>query len=307
MIGATVQPTLEEGRNEAMDYYLTLIASQAVAGLTRGMLYYLLASGLTLTFGVLGIVNFAHGTFYMIAMFLCITLAKVLDYWVAVLVAPVLVALAGALFEIFLLRRIYKAHHLLQILLTFGLVYIGVDLVKLAWGTYPKSLPMIEMLQGGVFIKGIRVSYNSMYIVAASAACALGLWRLLYKTKFGTIIRACTMDAEIAEALGINVRTLFTLVFMLGVWLAGIAGVVAAPLTGAVVGMDMDIIVICFAIIIIGGVGSLKGALVGALTIGLVESFGLLIVPQYAIAFAFCVMAIVLIFRPWGLFGKRPA
>lgn len=290
-----------------MEFYFTLIASQAVAGLTRGMLYYLLASGLTLIFGVLGIVNFAHGTFYMIAMFLCITLAKTLDYWLAALLAPVLVACVGAFCEIVLLRRIYKAHHLLQILLTFGLVYIGVDLVKLAWGTYPKSLPLIEMLQGGMFIKGVRIPYNSIFIVAASTACALGLWLVLYKTKLGTIIRACTMDAEIAEALGINVRTLFTLVFMLGIWLAGMAGVVAAPVTGAVAGMDMDVIVICFAIIIVGGVGSLKGALLGALSIGLVESFGLLILPQYAIAFAFGVMAIVLIFRPSGLIGKRSA
>jgi len=287
-----------------MDFYLTLIASQLVAGLTRGMLYYLLASGLTLIFGVLGIVNFAHGTFYMISMFLCISIAKVSNYWVAALCAPIVVALLGGLCEIVLLRRIYKAHHLLQILLTFGLVYIGVDVVKLVWGTYPKSLPIIEFLQGGVFIKGIRVPFNSMFIVASSAACAVGLWLAIYKTKWGTIIRACTMDAEIAEALGINVRTLFTLVFMLGIWLGGIAGVVAAPVTGAVAGMDMDVIVICFAIIIVGGVGSLKGALLGALTIGLVESFGLLILPQYSIALAFGVMAIVLIFRPWGLVGK---
>jgi branched-subunit amino acid ABC-type transport system permease component len=286
-----------------MEFYLNLIAAQAVAGLTRGMLYYLLASGLTLIFGVLGIINFAHGTFYMISVFLCISVAKATDYWVAVLVAPVIVALVGGLCEMFLLRRIYKAHHLLQILMTFALVYIGVDVVKAVWGTYPKSLPSVEWLQGGIFLGGVRIAYNSMFMVTG---CGLLLWLILYRTKWGTVIRACTMDNEIAEALGLNVKVLFTFVFVLGIWLAGIAGVVAAPVIGGTAGMDMDIIVTCFAVIIVGGVGSLSGALLGALIIGLVESFGLLVFPQYAIVFGFAVMTIVLIFRPWGILGRAP-
>jgi len=290
-----------------MEVTLSLILAQAVAGLTRGMLYYLLASGLTLIFGVLGVINFAHGTFYMVTVFLTITLAAATNYWVAAVLAPLILALIGGLCEIFLLRRIYKAHHLLQLLLTFALVYIGVDVVKLAWGTYPKSLPPVELLQGGMFIGGVRLPTSYLFMIAVSAATGIGMWLILYKTKWGTIIRACTIDSEVADALGINVRLLFTLVFMLGIWLAGIGGVVAAPVISATSGMDMEIIILCFAVVIVGGVGSLRGALLGALIIGLVESFGLLILPQFAIAFAFGVMAVVLIIRPTGLLGKPAA
>ena len=287
-----------------MDFYITLIASQAVAGLARGMLYYLLASGLTLIFGVLGVINFAHGTFYMLTIFLCISIAQFSNYFISVLVAPVVIAVVGGAIEMVFLRRIYKAHHLLQILLTFAFVYVASDVVGFVWGTYPKSLPPVELLQGGFFLGGVRIPYNSIFIIATSSACGFLLWIILYRTKWGRIVRACTMDTEIAEALGINVRILFTLVFMLGIWLAGIAGVVAAPVIGAASGMDMEAIVMCFAVVIVGGVGSFKGALFGAIIIGLVESLGLLILPQFAIVFAFAVMTIVLIVRPCGLFGK---
>jgi branched-subunit amino acid ABC-type transport system permease component len=141
-------------------------------------------------------------------------------------------------------------------------------------------------------------------MISVSAATGIALWLILYKTKWGTIIRACTIDSEVADALGINVRMLFTLVFMLGIYLAGIGGVVAAPVIGAVSGMDMEIIILCFAVVIVGGVGSLRGALLGALIIGLVESFGLLVLPQFAIAFIFGVMTIALILRPRGLLGR---
>jgi branched-chain amino acid transport system permease protein len=287
-----------------MDVNFSLLGAQAVAGLTRGMLYYLLASGLTLIFGVLGIINFAHGTFYMITVFLTITIAVHTNYWMAAIFAPVILAFVGGICEVFLLRRIYKAHHLLQLLLTFALVYIGVDVVKIFWGTYPKSLPQVDLLQGGIFIGGIRLPFSYLYMISVSAATGIALWLILYKTKWGTIIRACTIDSEVADALGINVRMLFTLVFMLGIYLAGIGGVVAAPVIGAVSGMDMEIIILCFAVVIVGGVGSLKGALLGALIIGLVESFGLLVLPQFAIAFIFGVMTIALILRPRGLLGR---
>ena len=286
-----------------MELNFTLILAQVVAGLTRGMLYYLLASGLTLIFGVLGIINFAHGTFYMFAVFLAISVTGLTNYWVALVIVPLVLAFAGGLCEVVLLRRIYKAEHLLQLLLTFALVFVGSDLVKILWGSYPLSLPRVDFLRGGMFLGGVRISTMYIFMVAVSAGCGLALWLMLYKTKWGTIIRACTIDKEMAEALGINVRILFTIVFMIGSWLAGIGGVVAAPLVGGVVGMDMDIIVLCFAVVVVGGMGSLRGALLGALIIGLVESFGLLILPQYAIAFAFGVMAMVLIFRPWGLLG----
>jgi len=259
-----------------MDLNFSLLGAQAVAGLTRGMLYYLLASGLTLIFGVLGIINFAHGTFYMIAVFLTITLAVHTNYWIAAILAPVILSLIGGICEFFLLRRIYKAHHLLQLLLTFALVFIG----------------------------GIRLPFSYLFMISVSAATGIALWLILYKTKWGTIIRACTIDSEVADTLGINVRMLFTLVFMLGIYLAGIGGVVAAPVIGAVSGMDMEIIILCFAVAIVGGVGSLRGALLGALIIGLVESFGLLVLPQFAIAFIFGVMTIVLILRPRGLLGR---
>lgn len=288
-----------------MDSYLTLIVSQGVAGLTRGMLYFMLASGLTLIFGVLGIINFAHGTVYMMAVFLSITVAFYTNYWIAVLVVPVILALIGGGVEVTLIRRIYKKHHLLQLLLTFALVYIGHDLVTIIWGTYPKSLPQVDLLSGAVLIGGIRMPICYVFMLVVSAVMGLGLWLMLYKTKWGTIIRACTMDSEIAGALGINVPILFTMVFMIGIFLAGVGGAVVAPFISATAGMDMDIIILCFAIIVIGGVGSLRGALIGSLIIGLVESFGLLILPQFAIAFAYGVMAIILIFRPWGLMGKQ--
>ena len=287
-----------------MELDIALIGGQFIAGIERGMIYFLLATGLTLILGVLGIINFAHGTFYMVAMFLVVTLTRFVDYWLAFLFIPVIIALIGGVVEVLLLRRIYGVDPLLQILLTFALVYIASDVVRLIWGPWPLLVTTPSILEGSVNLGTITVPVSYAFMVAVGAGAGVGLWALLHKTKLGTIIRACSIDREMASALGLNVKILFTLVFMLGIWLAGVAAVAAAPSVSAELGMDMNMIVMCFAVVVIGGMGSIGGALIGALAIGLVESFGMLVFPRLIIALAFALMAVFLVVRPWGLLGK---
>ncbi len=273
------------------------------------MLLFLISSGLTLILGILGVVNFAHGSLYMLGAYACFTIVTYLaqdaySFWLALILAPMAVAVIGAFIELFLLRRVYQAEGIMQLLLTYALVLFFSDFVRLVWGPQYRNIDRPEVLAGAVFFgKIIFPSYN-LFILILGPIVAFILWFFLYRTKFGKTARAIAFDREMASALGVNVPLLYTIIFMLGSFLAGLGGALAAPMGSIQPTMDISIIVESFVVVVIGGMGSFWGALLGALIVGLAHSFGILILPRIAMVSIFVVMAIVLIIRPWGLLGN---
>ncbi len=275
-------------------------------GLANGMLLFLIAAGLTLIFGVMGVLNFAHGSLYMLGAYLTFWIVGQgqLNFWLGLVFAPVIVALVGGAMEISCLRRRYGQDVSLQLLLTFAFVLLINDAVRLLWGSAPLITPSPQLFSGTVQIFGQTYPTYNLLIILLGPLVGIGLWLLLKFTRFGKVIRAAAADRIMAGALGINVPRLFTGVFMLGAWLGGVAGVLAAPLRTISPAMGDNVIIESFIVAVIGGLGSLPGSLVGALIIGQLNSFGILIAPRAQVAFPFILMALVLLFRPQGLFGK---
>lgn len=280
-------------------------------GITIAMAMYLIASGLSLVFGVLGVLNFAHGSLYMVGAFLLFTLMRyvfgaAVGFWVGLLVVPFLVAGLGIVLEMVFLRAIYKADPLYQLLLTYGLVLMLSDLVKLIWGAENQSVARPVGFDGSVAILGaLFPSYSIFILLPCSLLTMLALYLFLNRTRLGRIVRAATQDREMVGALGINVRLLYTGVFAVGAWLGGLGGVIAAPMGAIYPGMDLDVIIDTFIVVVIGGLGSLAGTVIGSLIFGLLRSFGILFVPQFETLFIFVLMAVVLVIRPQGLLGKH--
>jgi branched-chain amino acid transport system permease protein len=273
------------------------------------MVLFLVASGLTLIFGVTRIVNFAHGSFYMLAAYLTYSLADALPlggaaFYVAALVAALLVALAGGLFEVTLLRRVYRAPELYQLLLTFALVLVVADAVHFIWGADNKTGPAAPGLAGSVPLLGQLFPTYDLATIAFGPVVALALWAVFYRTRWGILIRAATQDREMVAALGVDQSRLFTGVFVLGSFLAGLAGALQVPRVPLTTVMDTTVIVEAFVVVVIGGMGSVWGALLASLLIGVLNAFGILILPRISIVLIFVVMAAVLIVRPWGLLGR---
>lgn len=283
---------------------------QFLSGLSRGMILFLLASGLSLIFGALRVLNFAHGSFYMLSAYLSYGIVSRLDglpginFWIAVALAPVAVGVLGGLVELTFFRRIYARELEYQLLLTYGLILVFSDVARFIWGEEYRSVSRPPALAGPVFVFGKPVPVYVMFLIAVSALVGVALWLLLYRTKLGRTIRAVVYDRHMVSALGINVPKMYSLVFALGCALAGLAGALMAPMGSITLGMDVDIIVECFVVVVVGGMGSILGALLGALLIGQLYAFGILIVPRAALAFVFLAMTVVLIVRPWGLLGK---
>jgi branched-chain amino acid transport system permease protein len=286
-----------------MDIDLSLLVTLVASGIARGMIYFLLSCGLTIIFGVLGVVNFAHGAFYMVGFYLTYSIAKEIGFWSALILVPLVMALVGAIAEMGLFRRIYKAGHVLQLLLSVGVIHIISDIVRLVWGLEPKNGEMPSVFTGRVDLFGIGMSKYNLFIIGITCLIAIILIMIIYRTKIGSIIRACVFDEEMTRGLGINVSRVFLLVFMAGIALAAIASVIAYPITSGTLGMDAQMIVIAFCVAIIGGVGSIGGALIAALVIGVVESLGILILPGYADSFIYVIVVAVLFTRPKGLFS----
>lgn len=282
------------------------IVHVCLAGLSSGMFIWLVASGLTLIFGVLGVLNFAHGSFYMLGAYFCYTALRYLvpDFWVGLLVGPVCVGAAGLLVERFFLRRVYGLALPFQLLLTFAFVLVFDNLVKIAWGAGSISPPALSVLGGSVPILGRKFPVYSLFIIAAGPLVALGLWALLEKTWAGRIIRAASSDREMASAMGVRVPALFTAVFAFGTWLGALGGALAVPYVGIMTpGMGEGIIIEAFIVSVIGGLGSLKGAFLGALVIGILSAFGTRYFPAFDMLLTYLLMAGVLLWRPQGLFG----
>ena len=285
---------------------ITTVLFLVLNGLTNGLLLFLIALGLNLIFGVMGVLNFAHGSLYMLGAYLTFTIVVQgkLSFWLALLIAPLIVALVGGAIEMLCLRRIYGQDVSFQLLLTFAFVLLINDVVRLLWGNLPLTILNPQLFQQTTkILESPYPSYN-LFIIFIAPAIGLGLWLLLKRTRWGKLMRAASQDAIMAGALGINVPRLFTMVFILGTWLGGVAGVLAAPLRTINPAMGDNIIIESFIVVVIGGLGNLPGSLVGALIIGQVNSFGILIAQRAQVAFPFILMTIVLLFRPRGLFGK---
>ncbi|MBE9571629.1 MAG: branched-chain amino acid ABC transporter permease [Proteobacteria bacterium] len=287
-----------------------LICIDILTGLSRGLLYFLIASGLAVTLGTLGIINFAHGAFYMCGAYIAWTVAQVIGnvigaFWIGAAVGTAFMFLIGLLIEFVLLRRIYATEHLYQMLLTFALVLVIDGLALEIWGGLPKSIFLPEYLRGHLSVMGHPWPVYSLFTLLFSTALAIGLWFLLYRTRFGKECRAAAMDREVSEALGINVPRVFMLMFATGAAIAALAGGVGTAFYSVSPGLGVGIIVICFAIIVIGGMGSLMGAFIGALILGMIESFGWHYFPWLAMHIPYILMAVILLTRPQGLFGRR--
>jgi branched-chain amino acid transport system permease protein len=289
-----------------IEFFLFLL----INGVAQGMLLFIIASGLSLVFGVLRVINFAHGSFYMIGAFLACSLAGLVAgssfmHFLLLLVAvPPAVAALGFLMETTLFRRIYRREHLVQLLLTYALVLILDDLVRVVWGGDIRSVARPELLAGSIEMFGLFLPTYNVFILILGPVVGLFLWLLLHRTRTGNLIRASVSYPQMLSALGVNVSALMTATFMLGCWLAGLGGVLMSGLANIDLGIGMEKIIECFAVVVIGGLGSVGGAMLGSVIIGVGSSFIQVPLSRLAIVFPYIVMALVLIIRPYGLFGK---
>ena len=279
---------------------------QAMHGLVYGMLLFLVASGLTLVFGMMGVLNLAHAAFYMLGAYLAYTVTVYSgNFWLSLIVAPLIVGVLGALIERFLLRKAHRGGHVAELLLTFGVFYVLSELVRLIWGSNPLPVPVPPLLTGDIPFMGMTYPIYRLFILMFSAIILTGMALLLIRTRLGILVRASVSDGDMVDALGTNVPVLFMSVFGGGAALAALAGVIAAPFLSVFPGMGLDVLLDCFVVIVIGGFGSLFGAFIASLTIGELQSFGILWFPRLAMVFQFLLMAIVLIVRPTGLLGEK--
>ena len=288
---------------------MSLLLVQLLSGLANAMFLFLVASGLSLIFGVTRIVNFAHGSFYMLAAYLTYSLAAALPlgpgaFYAGALLAAVLVAGLGGLVEVLLLRRVYRAPELYQLLLTFALVLIAADAVRILWGADNKTGPPAPGLAGSVPVAGQLFPSYDLAVIVFGPLVALGLWVVFHRTRWGVLIRAATQDREMVAALGVDQSRLFTGVFVLGSFLAGLGGALQVPRVALTTVMDTTVIVEAFVVVVIGGMGSVWGALLASLLIGVLDAYGVLVLPKISIVLMFLVMAVVLVVRPWGLLGR---
>jgi branched-subunit amino acid ABC-type transport system permease component len=288
---------------------ISFLFSQTLSGLTTAMFLFLIASGLSLVFGVMRVLNFAHGSFYMIGAYLAWQAVHWLapmtgSFWLAALFAALGVALLGAVVERLLLHRLYGREELYQLLLTYALVLILADAAKFVWGTDQLSVSTPRLLAGAIHVLGATMPLYNLFIIVLGPLIALGGWFALYHTGPGRMMRAAAHDREMLDALGADVGKLYTGMFVVSAFLAGLAGALVSPIESVVPGMDVEIIVQAFIVVVIGGLGSFWGTFWGSLIYGEVLAFGILIFPGFSLFSVFVLMAVILILRPSGLFGQ---
>ena len=289
---------------------------QLLNAVQYGLLLFLIAGGLTLIFGIMGIINLAHGSFYMVGAYLAWSLSMQLgSLWLAIPAGIVLSVMLGLLIEWLLIKRLYRLGHLQQVLLTYGLILIVEEMRGIVWGDEVHGVPVPDLLSASVPLTD-TLSYPvyRLWISAVCIALAVLLYFLIQRTRLGMVIRAGATNREMVQSLGIDIDLLYRFVFALGVALAALAGMIAAPVSSVFPGMGNQVLIICFVVVVIGGIGSVKGALVGALLIGLVDTFGKVVelkvghfrlLPELAGMSVYLLMAVVLLWRPAGVFGKR--
>ncbi|WP_028878011.1 branched-chain amino acid ABC transporter permease [Terasakiella pusilla] len=286
-----------------MDF--TTILIQLLNSVQYGLLLFLISSGLTLVFGIMGVINLAHGAMYMIGAYLTYAFVDWTgSFGLALLLGLPVMLVVGIIIERFLIDHLYKKDHLFQVLLTFGLILILNDLQSLIWGNDTHGVPIPDLLSGSITLTD-TMQYP-IYRLSVSAIClvlAVAMYWVIQKTRLGMTIRAGASNREMVESLGINVRTLFTIIFAAGVALAGFGGMISAPLSSVYPGMGDSVLIICLVVVVIGGIGSIKGAFWGAMLVGLVSTFGPILIPSLASVMVYLVMAIVLLVKPRGLFA----
>ncbi len=270
------------------------------------MLLFLLSIGLTVIFGLLHFVNLAHGALYMLGAYFGISVAAATgSFWVALAVAPVAVTAVGALLYFTLIDRLRGAGPMNQVLVTFGLIFVFLDLVRIGWGDVALGLSAPPSLSGTTTLLGVAYPAYRVFIIVLGAAIMALLWVVLARTQIGAMIRASVENGDMASALGINVGRLFFFVFSVGCALAGLAGVAAAPIFSATTGMGISILIPTLIVVVIGGLGSLQGAIAGSFIVGFIETFGAVLLPGFAAILTYVLLAAVLVFRPQGLLPAR--
>ena len=282
------------------------LAQQLINGLVLGSGYALIAIGWTVLLGAARLVNFAHGQLYMLGAFVGYSLTRWSgNYWIALAGAPLLVGLLGTAFELSILRRLYRRDAHAFLMVTFGLALVVGEAVRLTWGPDALQVPAPPMLSGVVFLLDEPFPVYRLFLVATGIVVAVAIWQFLERARLGLLIRATSQNADMASALGVDIKLIRSCVFGIGCGLAALGGVLAAPLVTASNGMAGTVIIDAFVIVIIGGMGSFLGSLIGALLIGFVQVFGNYYAPDLALAFMYLVMLAVLVVRPGGLLGKE--
>ena len=277
---------------------------QALNGISFGALLFILAAGLSLIFGMMDVVNLAHGAFYMLGAYVALTVVqRTGSFWPALIIAPLAVGLLGLLIEPLLLRRL-RGRHLDQVLLTIGLSLVIVDLIGLFWGREIRSIPLPAGLDHSVTVMGGDYPVYRLFVIAFGIVLAVAFSLIHRRTRMGALIRAGVDDAPMLAALGVDIDRLFASTFAVGAALAALAGVVAAPVFGVFPGMDVDALIYSLIVVVVGGLGTLSGAVVGAGLIGPADTFGKVLFPQFALALIFALLALVLLLRPTGLLGR---
>jgi branched-chain amino acid transport system permease protein len=303
---------------------IALLVEQILNGLQLGVMLFLMAAGLTLIFGVMGLINLAHGSLFMIGAFACAAVAAATgSFWLGLVASLVAAAAAGAIIEVVVIRRLYERDHLDQVLATFALILILSEGTRWLFGSFPLYLNIPPLLQGAVPLPGVgQYQLYRLAIIGVGLVVAVGLYVLISRTRLGMRIRAGESDREMIAALGVDIRTLYTVVFALGAALAGLAGALVGALQSVQVGMGEPVLILAFVVIVIGGIGSIKGALFGAILVGLVDTMGRFLLPKtlalvlpaaqagtigaaVASMLIYIVMALILAFRPSGLFSAQ--
>jgi branched-subunit amino acid ABC-type transport system permease component len=272
---------------------------------------FLIACGLTLVYGVMRIVNMAHGNLYALGAYVAawvigLVAARLpsVGLFLLLLVGAAAAALAGAILEPTMLRPLYRRAEEYQLLITFGLLLILEDLLRLAWGPHPLTASILSDVLGSLTILGATYPTYNIFVIGVGGAAAAALWAFVYRTRFGVMLRATSQDMRMAAALGIDVKRVYVQAFTLGCFMAGLGGAVVMPISGAVLGMGVDALILAFVVVVIGGLGSLEGALVGALIVGAVRTLGITYFAEIELAVLYLIAAVVLFIRPAGLFGR---
>ncbi|MET4119857.1 branched-chain amino acid transport system permease protein [Bradyrhizobium sp. JR1.5] len=280
--------------------------STIVIGLSLSFLLFLLAAGLTLIFGMLGVINFAHGALYMLGAYVCYQIVHWTgSFWIGLAIAPIVVAALGAAMEVTTLRPVYGRDHIYQLLLTFGFILVIEESVRLVWGLDYKQVPTPELFSQPIAMLGSQIPSYRLFIIGFGALVSALLFLLLDRSRLGMVIRAASSDSEMAQTLGINVARVRTAVFALGSGLAALGGVVAAPLVPIELGMGFSVIIDCFVVVIIGGLGNIKGAILAALLLGMARAAGFTYAPEWVELITFVLLIVTLMTRPSGLFSRK--
>src|SRR5699024_3886399 len=284
-----------------------IIGAQLVNGLSYGMLLFIITCGLSLIFGILGVLNLSHGSLYMVGAYVAYSLTATYSqsFWLALIIAPIVVGVLALVVELVLLRPTYQLGHLSQVLLTFGLAYILHDLARMFWGSNVLSVQVPAVLTGSISIFGQTFPTYRIIIIAIGLILGTILWLVQEKTKWGAIIRAGLSDKEMVSVLGINIKVVFTVVFVIGGFLAGLGGVISSPILGIYLYMEFETLIIALVVLVICGLGSIIGTLVASILVGIAETFGRFLFPELSMFIVFALMSIILIVKPSGLLGKQ--